>query len=280
MSGFFSLNGRIMRETESTSSPFDRGLLLGDGLFETLRVFRNRIRHLDRHYDRFAHGCHVLRLPLPEKTQIADSLNKVITANLSGATPDTGHAALRLTYTRGPGPRGLAPPPRPYPTLLVTFSPLPAEQTPLDKIKPVALFISQHIFRDASSPLSSVKSLSMLPSLLARYEAQDHGADEALLCNHQGNIAEGSAANFLAFVKGKILTPPQQSGALPGISRARLLEAGFCEEAPLSPHHIPEIEGAWLVSALSLIPVASINSQKIPVQPETGQKIAEFLFAE
>jgi branched-chain amino acid aminotransferase len=209
------LNGQIITTSDTHIDPSDRGLLLGDGIFETMRAYQGRIFRLDDHLGRLHQGADFLGIPIPlSKDELARGLHATLEANQLSQRD----ASLRLTLTRGPGPRGLLPPPEPTPTILITAAPL--TQTTF----PPAVAIIASIRRNEHSPLANIKSLNYLDSILARQEAEIQGADEAILLNTAGNLAEASAANQFVVINGILHTPPIHDGALPGITRAVVLE--------------------------------------------------------
>jgi branched-chain amino acid aminotransferase len=254
------LNGRLVAADAARIDPADRGLLLGDGLFETLRVAASTPRHAARHLSRLREGAALLRLDLPD----ADVLHGALAAMI--AAHGLADGMLRLTVTRGPGPRGVLPARPQRPTVMVTAAPLP----PL--AGPASVVIAQTIIREIS-PLSRIKSLNYLPSILARIEAQERGAEDALLLNPAGTVAEASAANLFLRRDGVWLTPPLEDGALPGIRRVVLLEAGLLREATLPPEWLYEAEALCLGNALSLRVINRVEGQAV------GSDAADFAAA-
>ncbi|HVE23079.1 MAG TPA: aminotransferase class IV [Acidocella sp.] len=250
------LNGALVSAEAARIDPADRGLLLGDGLFETLRVADGAPRHAARHFARLQEGAELLRLKLPDADELHRALEAVIAAQ------GLIEGSLRLTVTRGPGPRGVLPPRAPHPTVLVTAAPLAPPAGPAE------IVIARGIARDESSPLSRIKSLNYLPFILARIEAEERGAADALLLNQAGLVAESSAATIFLRRRGEWLTPRLEDGALPGIRRAMLLEAGLVREAALPIPWLFEAEALCLGNALSLRPVRSLDGQT--VGGETG----------
>lgn len=196
----------------------DRGLLLADGLFETLRARAGRIEDLGPHLDRLARGALVLGLALPDRALLETALVE------THAAQGRADGALRLTVTRGSGPRGLIAPPGLRPRVLVTFA--PAGPTPGP-----ARVVSVPIPRGSGTPTAAIKSLAYLDQVLARQAAAALGADEALMRNAHWRVACASAANVFVRVDDRWITPPVADGALPGIMRARVLAAGLAIEA-------------------------------------------------
>ncbi|NHN88819.1 aminotransferase class IV [Acetobacter conturbans] len=266
MTGKVWLNGTIVSEEEARIAPGDRGFLLGDGLFETMRVAEGQIPHLERHLTRLEDGCATLRLPPPQR-----SLMQQAVADLAAASR-IAHGSMRLTVTRGCGPRGLLPSPDMKPTVLLTCA--LATQAPL---KPVRLGVSRYV-RDGSSPLSRVKSLNYLPMVMARMDAVAAGFDDALLPGFRGVVAEASASNILLLLNGELVTPLVEDGALPGTSRARLLEMGLCVERSVSLGQLGAVKAAWLVSALSVQRVAAIDDFLMGEDPLMEHTLRESLF--
>ena len=214
-------DGQIVDLTEARMSVAVRGFLLGDGLFETMPVHRHRVFDLDAHLERLASGLNILNLA--GAVDLA-KLRAGITHYLS--VESTASAVLRLTVTRGPGPRGLLPPETAHPTVLMTLSLMPTARK-----EPLSLHVATVTRRNECSPLSRIKALPYLENMLALQEARAHGADEALLLNTRGHIACASAANVFALRGGRLETPPISDGALPGTMRALVLalakEAGL-----------------------------------------------------
>lgn len=241
-------------EAAARIAPGDRGLLLGDGLYETLAVRGGRPVRPAAHLARLARGAAVLDLPLP-----ALDLAAVLQATVKANGLETG--SLRLTLTRGSGPRGIAPPERPAPTLLVTaFAAAPGAPAPA---APVAAVIARTTRRNEQSPLATIKSLNALDGVLARQEAARRGAGEAILLNTAGRVAEAAAANLFVLAGGRLLTPPAAEGALPGVMRGALLAAG-AEEAPLTPEALLAAEAAVVTSALAIRPLGSLEGRDFP----------------
>ncbi len=208
---------------EAHVSIADRGLLLGDGLFETMTVHNAQVFDLDAHLERLASGLGVLGfVQAVDLAKLRSGIAQYIAAEAAAC------AVLRVTVTRGAGPRGLAPPEAPRPTIFMTLSPMPAVR----KI-PLSLHIATGTRRNEHSALSRVKALPYLDNLLALSEARAHGADEALLLNTRGTVACATVANVFVIRDGRLETPPVSDGALPGTMRALVLS--LASQAGLAP---------------------------------------------
>lgn len=245
------LNGVLMPARSARIDPADRGFLLGDGLFETIRVAVGQPCHANRHIARLRAGAELLRLSVPDDGILHGAFAAIIAAH------GLADGALRLTVTRGPGPRGVMPQPGRTPTVMVTAAPLPPASGP------VRVVIAHGIARDAASPLCRVKSLNYLPGILARTEADERGAADAILLNHAGFVAESSVATVFLYRGGAWLTPRLADGALPGIRRAVLLDAGTVREAEIRPDWLFEAAALCLGNALGLRLVSHVEDREV-----------------
>lgn len=259
--------------------PSDRGFLLADGVFETMRARDGRILRLARHWARLAKGAQLLDIPLPlDESGLAAAAHELLLINGFAR----GEAALRLTLTRGPGPRGLAPPDRPTPTLLLAAFPMP-EPAP-----PARAVLVKGVRRNELSPSSRIKSMAYLDQLLALREAVGGGGDEAFLCNTAGRLACAAAANLFLVVEGRIWTPSVGEGALPGVARAVLLERARSEgwlavEAEVPRHLLAQAEEIFTTNALHGIrPVVSVDGRPLagPCPGPVTSRLRELLEAE
>lgn len=209
------LNGAF--KEEATISIRDRGLLLGDGLFETFYVENSRPAFLSAHLARLRVGMKALAMDVP----LPDNLSALIASLTEKNHLGGGAASARLTVTRGVSDRGLVLPEAPAPTVILTIA--PAAPHECEPHVPLALQVSEHI-RAEKSITARHKTICYLDQLLARNDALAAGADDAIMLNGFGRIACASSANLFAIDKqGKLFTPPAAEGALPGIVRDLLL---------------------------------------------------------
>ena len=249
-------DGRLQSSSAIRIAPNDRGFTLGDGLFETIRVSDGAVLHGRRHLARLREGAAILGIPvLRDDDTIEAALHQVLAANM------VGQGSLRLTLTRGPAPRGVAPPASPRPTMLITAAPGPST------LHPVSLIVAGETRRNELSPLSRIKSLNYLDSVLARQEALRKGADDAILLNTRGMVAETSAANLIALIDGMLVTPPVEDGALPGIARGLLIEKGLVMVAPVCPSHFGHADALMLCNSLGVRGVVSLDGRGLGQHP-------------
>lgn len=244
-----SLNGCLLDADAARIAPDDRGLTLGDGLFETIAVRKAAPKRLSAHLARLREGAGLLGIPVPyTDAKIAELIASLISVNAMT------EGALRVTLTRGPGARGVAPPPAPSPTFLITAGPLP----PAD---PLALAVAQSTRRNEASPLARMKTLCYLDNIIARREAVAAGADDAVLLNTQGRVAETTVANIFCLIGGGLVTPPVAEGALPGVMRAEVIRLARAEERPITPAELEEAGEIFVCNALGVRPVVRVNGR-------------------
>jgi branched-chain amino acid aminotransferase len=245
------LNGRLTEVATARIDPADRGFLLADGLFETLRAYDGQPFALEAHLARLADGAAALDLPMPPVAELTAAVAETLQAN--------GHreASIRITLTRGAGPRGLLPPKEPTPTWMVTTSPFADSGPPAWTAKLVAIRRNEH------SPLTRLKSLAYLDNILALKEAAESGADEALMLNTAGRLACGSRSNLFLVLSGVLLTPPPSEGALPGIARRQLLDLA-------ARAGIETRETLLSIEDLKLASEAFVSNSLIEVKPLAG----------
>jgi branched-chain amino acid aminotransferase len=229
----------------------DRGLLLGDGAFETIAVHAGRAIWRDDHLARLMRTAEFLGIPIAR-----DAIEAGIDAVLK--QPD---GILRITVTRGPVARGLGTD-GDKPSILITLSPW------IDGLEFVpAKLITAMTRRNELSPSSRHKTLSYMDNILAAREAAAAGADDALMLNAQGRIACSTIANVFLLHKDRMVTPPESEGALPGIARQRLIAAAHdlglrCDIRPIEPKELRGDTALFLTNSLRLIrPVTELDGK-------------------
>jgi len=223
---------------------FDRGLLLGDGLFETVLWEGGTPDAFEAHAARLIAGCAVLGLPAPG----IGALEEAAVAAVEDARVTDVRAAVRLTWTAGSGGRGLDRPDTPAPLLIAAAAASAKPTTP-------ARLIIGTVRRNEGSPASRLKTLAYLDNVLARREARAAGADEAIMLNNKGEIAGAAAAN-LFWIDGETLcTPALTCGVLAGIVRAAVLERAralglIVREVAAGAQALHRADGLFLTNSL------------------------------
>ncbi len=249
------LNGKLMPASEARLSPFDYGFLLGFGLFETMRCYDGRIFRLDRHLARLMKSAEALGIASKiGGFDLADACCQVLKAN------GLSDARIRLTISAGEGEI--------VPDLStcheITVFIVARKLAPLSAAvyeRGYKVMLSA-IRRNSLSPLSRHKSISWLENVLARSAARAAGADEALLLNERGFIAECSASNIFLVTDGVLRTPSLESGVLPGVTREVVLEL-------VPTLGIATVEGQLELRELLIAEEAFLTSSIIEVMPLT-----------
>ncbi|MSO85335.1 MAG: 2-keto-4-methylthiobutyrate aminotransferase [Rhodospirillales bacterium] len=246
------LNGGFVEGARARLDVSDRGFTLGDGLFETLAVRSGRVLRVRAHLARLRQGAGALRIPVPcDDATLGRALSDTIRMN------NIRDGALRLTLSRGPGARGLAPPEKPSPTLVI------AAHAGLPPETPARAIVARNARRDEGSALCRLKSLSYLEEVLARMEALDAGADEALLLNTQGRIADGTASTLFVVLGSSLLTPGIEEGALPGIVRAAAIRDLGAIPRALAPADVQAADEAVLTNSLGARALVALDGRPI-----------------
>ncbi|WP_267426210.1 aminotransferase class IV [Methylobacterium sp. GC_Met_2] len=249
-------DGAITPGTVAPLDHTDRGLTLGDGLFDTGLALGGRVAFEDAHIARLVASAEILGIPAePER----------IRAAMRAVAGRGERLALRTTLTRGSGPRGLKPPEDAHPTLFITAAPSARSAA----FAPLRLW-STAIARNDTSPASRLKTLGYGDAVLAAREAATAGFDEALFCNTKARVACAGTGNLFALFGATLVTPPLEDGVLAGIIRAEVLglAAGCGLRAEERSLGLPEFLGAdavVLTNSLRLLsPVTAIGDNAFP----------------
>jgi branched-chain amino acid aminotransferase len=239
------IDGKRVPSEGAHISARDRGFTLADGVFETMKVHKGRVFRLDQHLARIEGALRTLAIPVPPE------LREWVDAAVRAA--HAPEASIRLTITRGIAPGGVPVPPDPVPTVVVTVGTPPSFGSAVYEAGLTARFASGR--RNEHSMSAGLKTLAYLDSVLGLLEARRNGADEALFLDTEGHCAEASASNFFAVIDGELATPPIGCAALPGITRAAVIElaAGLglaVNDRPLDPARLKFATEAFLTSSL------------------------------
>lgn len=257
------LNGQFVPEERAVVSVLDRGFLYGDGLFETLRIFNGKPAFWNQHLERLERGAEFLKIKIPFAPEtLRGFVDELIAKN---KMPD---ALLRLTLSRGVGPRGYSPKGARSPTFVMSLHPAPS----LDASPRWKLITSSHRL-PANEALAQFKTCNKLPQILARAEADAAGADEALLLNTDGFVVEGASSNLFWIESETICTPPLMSGILPGVTRAVVLE--ICRslnlkarEARITTKDLHNTDGIFLsLSSFGIVEAKSLDDESCRESP-------------
>lgn len=233
----------------------DRGLTLGDGVFDTALSASGRIVFEAAHIRRLTEAAASLGFPAD-----AEAVRTAMRAVAAAA--DAPDVVVRTTLTRGSGPRGLAPPAHPQPRLWVTA--VPARR---DIAFTAMTLLPSPIRRNDTSPASRVKTLGYLDAVLGARDAAASGFDDALFLNTQDRIACAGTGNLFLVGEEGLLTPPASDGVLAGVVRAEILriaaEAGIAaRERSLTLRDLAAAEAVFLTNSLrGLAPVQAVGDR-------------------
>lgn len=257
------IDGEIVDGAEARIPVTDHGLLYGDGIFEGIRVYRNRVFRLDAHMKRFEAGARGIALDLPGGIA---AVREVVLATVRAFGAE--EAYVRLIATRGEGSLGVDPTTCPQPRLICLVDHV--RIYPPDKLASGLDLVTSSLRRPSPDVLDPrIKSLNYLNNVLAKLEARQRGADEALMLNAQGMVAETSVANVFVVRDGVLLTPPAVDGALEGITRATVMELAATlgipvREQTMSRFDFFAAEEAFLTgSGAGIVPIRSLDQRSI-----------------
>ncbi|WP_283133104.1 aminotransferase class IV [Rhizohabitans arisaemae] len=262
------VNGRLVDAWQAVVSVFDHGLLVGDGVFETVKTVGGRPFALTRHLERLRTSARRMGLADPDLAQIRDGVRTCLDA----ASPwELGR--IRITHTSGVGPLGSARGDEGTTTIVIV-----APQPPLP---PVGDVVIAPWARNERGALAGVKSTSYGENAIALAYAKEHGAGEAVLANLKGEVCEGTGSNVFVVRQGRLFTPPLTSGCLAGVTRDLVLEWCGGEEADLPIEALREAEEAFLTSTTRDIqPIRRVDGRELPACPGPVTAKAMRVFAE
>lgn len=273
------IDGKILPEADAKISVFDHGLLYGDGVFEGIRFYNGRVFRLEEHLERLWDSARSICLEVPmSMREMTNALLETIRAN------DMRDGYIRLVLTRGVGNLGLNPAQCKTPSVIIIAATV--------ALYPAAVYqkglnvVTCATRRTSPASLNpAVKSLNYLNNVMARIEANLAGADEALMLNDQGNVAECTADNVFIIKHGQIFTPPIAAGALRGITRAVVFEIAAetgirITETDVTRHDVFIADECFLTgTAAEVIPVIKADGRIIGTGkpgPITTRTIARF----
>ena len=273
------IDGKFYAEGDAKVSVFDHGLLYGDGIFEGIRFYNGRVFRLEEHLERLWDSARSICLGIPmSQRAMTEALLETIRQN------DLREGYIRLLVTRGVGNLGLNPEQCKKPSVIIITAQI--------ALYPEAVYrnglsvVTCATRRTNPSALNpAVKSLNYLNNVMARIEANLANADEALMLNDEGNVAECTADNVFIVKRGHIFTPPITAGALRGITRAVVFEIAAetgikVTESDITRHDVFIADEAFLTgTAAEIIPVVKADGRPIGTGkpgPITARMIARF----
>jgi branched-chain amino acid aminotransferase len=257
------LDGKFVPEADAKVSVFDHGLLYGDGIFEGIRFYNGRVFRLEEHLERLWDSARSICLEIPmDRDEMTEALLETIRQN------GLNEGYIRLIVTRGVGNLGLNPVQCKRPSVIIiatTIALYPKEM--YENGLTVVTCATRRTNAAALNP--AVKSLNYLNNVMARIEANLAGADEALMLNDAGNVAECTADNVFIIKRGQIFTPPIAAGALRGITRSVVFDIAEeldlkVTETDITRHDVFVADECFLTgTAAELIPVIKADGRMI-----------------
>jgi branched-chain amino acid aminotransferase len=256
------INGEIISRDKVQIPVFDRGLLYGYGLFETMRSYNGHVFYLDRHIARLVNSAGVLGIrEALEREKLETGVLRTLKAN------GLDDARIRLTVTAGEGSRSIGMPVSGKLTIIITVEELvlPSPENYLEGLRTSIVSIR----RNSKSPMCRLKALGYLENLLAHAEAVDDGNDEAILLNGDGYVAECSASNLFIVETDKLITPPIEAGILPGVTRRIIIDLASSigikvSQEAVSVKRLLNAEEVFITnSVIEIMPIAAIDGSLV-----------------
>src|ERR1022692_2523178 len=261
------MNGELFPDDDARISVFDHGLVVGDGVFETIKVAGGAPFAMTRHLVRWRKSALGRGLPEPDTEQIRQGALAVIAA--SGNPP---LARLRVTVTGGKSPlgseRGNAPV-----TAIVALAEQPAPAPAVD-------VVTVPWPRNERGALPGLKTTSHAATVRALAYAAERGGSEAIFANTVGQLCEGTGTNVFVVIGGRLLTPALSSGCLAGVTRALVIEWAGAEEEELPGGALAAAEEAFLSGTTRDVqPIRNVDGISLPAAPGPVTRKAAEIFA-
>ena len=259
------VNGILTGVEAARVSPLDHGLLVGDGVFETLGVYDGVPFAWRRHHERLARSASGLNLSIPASEELRRAADAVLVAN------GIERGRLRITVTGGPSPLGSERGDE-HPTVIVAAAPAHA-RPPTERVVTVPWP------RNERGATAGLKTISYAENVRALAYAQERGASEAIFANTRGELCEATGSNVFLVVDGVVCTPPERSGCLLGVTRALVLELSAQLGVPHEERTVPlaalaGADEAFLTSSTrEVAPIARVDEQELDAPgPLTDRK--------
>jgi len=257
------INGKLFDKAEAKISVFDHGLLYGDGVFEGIRIYAGKVFRLREHLDRLYESARHIFLEIPfSREQIAQAVLDTVQANAK----QEGY--IRLVVTRGPGTLGLDPRKCSEPQVIIIVDDI--SLYPPDSYEKGLRVITASVIRNHPNALNPrIKSLNYLNNILAKIEAERAGCPEAIMLNHNGEVAECTADNIFLVKHGILRTPHLAAGILEGVTRNLVLELAReakipVQETALTRHDVYSADECFLTgTAAEVAPIVECDGRPI-----------------
>ena len=257
------LGDKLVDEKDAVVSVFDHGLLYGDGVFEGIRAYNNRVFLLDEHIDRLYDSAQAIALKIPmTKEEMSKAVVETCIAN------EISDGYIRLVVTRGKGTLGLNPYLCDKAQIIIIAAKI--QLYPQELYDNGLRIVTVGTVRNHPEAINPrIKSLNYLNNVLAKIEAINAGCMECLMLNHKGEVAEASGDNVFVIKKGVITTPPSSCGALEGLTRNKVMDlaraAGYeVRETPMARYDLYVADEVFLTgTAAEIISVVDVDKREI-----------------
>lgn len=268
------INGELHAPETARISVFDRGFLYGDSIYEVMRTANGRPVDRDAHLGRLRGSGEAIALSIPPEERLRAAIDETL------ASAENEESYLRVIVTRGAGELGLEPDLADEPTTIVVARPLRLPRRELyERGASIRIVGVQRTPRSAVDP--AVKSGNYLNNIMALAEAKRGGADEAVMCDAGGRIAEGASSNLFAVRGGALYTPALEIGILAGITRQRVLELAAedglrAEEGALTPQEVREADEVFITSSIrGVLPIGRVDEREKAAPGPVTSRIME-----
>ena len=257
------VDGTLYEKDDARISVFDHGFLYGDGVFEGIRAYEGNVFRLEEHIERLYRSAKTIALDLPmTQAEMTQAVLDTIAAN------EKKDAYIRLVVSRGPGDLGIDPANCSKPTVVIIVAEI--KLYPKELYETGASIVTSSVRRIPIQCLDPrIKSLNYLNNIMAKIDARRAGALEAVMLNHQGRVAECTADNIFFIQDGVLKTPDLMNGALPGITRATVLDIGVAigmptEEGNYGLHDLYNADELFLTgTGAEIVPVISVDGRTV-----------------
>lgn len=265
MSATVNVNGRITGERDAVVSVFDHGFLYGEGIYETMRTYHGRPFLYERHMRRLRNSARMIVLEVPFTD--AD-LGSRIRDTMAASDLNGGEAYIRLLVTRGVGELTYDPQATPTPSVIIIVKPQ-VDPAPDAYARGVRVVIVDVVRNHPDTVNPAIKSNNLLNNALAAQQAIRRGGFEGIMRNYRGELSECTTSNLFIVKHGTALTPPLESGLLPGITREFLFDVGReigidVREQALRDEDLFSADEAFLTSTTrEAVPIVKVDDRTI-----------------
>jgi branched-chain amino acid aminotransferase len=257
------IDGKLVAKRDAKISVYDHGFLYGDGVFEGIRVYHGKVFEREAHIERLYESAKAIRLDIPmTRQQVNAAIDETVKVN------GFRDCYVRLVVSRGVGALGINPGTCERPSVIVIADLI--AMYPRSMYETGMAVVTATVIRNHPNALSPrIKSLNYLNNILAKVEANDAGVAEAIMLNHDGNVAECTADNIFIIKGNEVLTPTTTDGILAGVTRQVIIDLCAklsipCFERTLQRHDLYIASECFLTgSGAEVIPVTKIDGRQV-----------------